>query len=111
MIEGGLSKNLSVKRASDELRKLRPHDRVSIERIAAEFLHEVRRSDRALHELHDRIDHAVKTSGTLVTKVFGVGPIVACYLMVTAATPGGSRPPASPKDTVSKVQGVLEGLG
>jgi transposase len=82
MIEGGLSKNLSAKRASDELRKLRPHDQVSIERkrIAAEFLDEVRRSDRALHELHDRIDHAVKTSGTLVTKVFGVGPIVACYL-------------------------------
>jgi transposase len=83
MIEGGLSKNLSAKRASIELRKLRPHDQVGIERkrIAAEFLDEVRRIDRALVELHGRIDDAVKASGTSVTDVFGVGPIVACYLI------------------------------
>jgi transposase len=83
MIEGGLSKNLSAKRATDELRKLRPHDPVGIERkrIAAEFLDEVRRIDRALVELHERINDAVKTSGTSVTDVFGVGPIVACYLI------------------------------
>src|SRR4029079_6584537 len=48
MIEGGLSKNLSAKRAAEELRKLRPHDPIGIERkrIAAEFLDEVRRIDR-----------------------------------------------------------------
>ena len=83
MIEGGLSKNLSAKRASVELRKLRPHDAIGIERkrIAVEFLDEVRRIDRALVELHDRIDHAVKAADTSVTDVFGVGPIVACYLI------------------------------
>ena len=83
MIEGGLSKNLSAKRAAVELRKLRPHDPVGIERkrIAAEFLDEVRRIDRALVELHGRINDAVKASGTSVTDVFGVGPIVACYLI------------------------------
>ena len=55
MIEGGLSKNLSAKRASVELRKVRPHDAIGIERkrIAVEFLDEVRRIDRALVELHD----------------------------------------------------------
>jgi transposase len=83
MIEGGLSKNLSAKRAAAELRKLRPHDPVGIERkrIATEFLDEVRRVDRALDELHGRVNDAVKTSGTSVTDVFGVGPIVACYLI------------------------------
>ena len=83
MIEGGLSKNLSAKRAADELRKLRPHDPIGIERkrIAAEFLNEVRRVDSALIELHERINDAVKTSTTSVTDVFGVGPIVACYLI------------------------------
>ena len=83
MIEGGLSKNLSAQRASIELRKLRPHNQVSIERkrIAAEFLNEVRRNDRALDELHDRIIAAVNASLTSVTDVFGVGPIVACYLI------------------------------
>src|SRR5438552_13276760 len=46
LTEGGLSKNLSAKRAADELRKLRPADSVGIERkrIAAEFLDEVRRN-------------------------------------------------------------------
>ena len=83
MIEGGLSKNLSAKRASVELRKLRPTDAIGIERkrIAVEFLDEVRRVDLALNELHHRIEHAVKVSGTSVTDVHGVGPIVACYLI------------------------------
>jgi transposase len=83
MIEGGLSKNLSAKRASDELRKVRPIDAVGIERkrIAVEFLDEVRRTDRALLELHGRVGAAVKAAGTSVTDVFGVGPIVACYLV------------------------------
>jgi transposase len=83
MIEGGLPKNLSVKRASVELRKLRPLASVGIERkrIAVEFLDEVRQVDRALIELHGRIDDAVKATGTSVTEVFGVGPIVACYLI------------------------------
>jgi len=83
MIEGGLSKNLSAKRAADELRKLPPHDPIGIERkrIAAELLDEVRRLDRTLVELHERINDAVKLSRTSVTDVFGVGPIVACYLI------------------------------
>jgi transposase len=83
MVEGGLSKNLSAKRAAAELRKVRPTSVIGIERkrIAVEFLDEVRRTDRALVELHGRINDAVKTSGTSVTDVFGVGPIVACYLI------------------------------
>ena len=74
MIEGGLSKNLSAKRAADELRKLRLHDPIGIERkrIAAEFLDEVRRLDRAIAELHVRINDAVKASDTSVTDVFGL---------------------------------------
>ncbi len=83
MTEGGLSKNLSAKRAASELRKVRPADAIWIERkrIAVEFLEEVRRTDLALVELHGRINDAVKAAGTSVTDVFGVGPIVACYLI------------------------------
>ncbi len=83
MTEGGLSKNLSAKRAASELRKVRPADAIVIERkrIAVEFLEEVRRTDLALVELHGRINDAVKAAGTSVTDVIGVGPIVACYLI------------------------------
>ena len=71
MIEGGLPKNLSAKRASAELRKVRPHDAIGIERkrIANDFLDEVRRTDHALVELHGRISDAVKAADTKVTDV------------------------------------------
>jgi hypothetical protein len=71
LIEGGLSKNLSARRAVLELRRIRPTDAVGIERkqIAAEFVDEVRRHDRALVELHQRIIAAVKAADTTVTDV------------------------------------------
>ena len=50
-------------------------------RIAIEFLDEVRRHDHALVELHRRIVSAVTAANTTVTDVFGVGPIVAAYLI------------------------------
>ena len=83
MVEGGLPKNLSAKRAISELRKLRPSDAVGIERkrIAVEFLDEVRRNDVALAELRHRIERAVSASCTTITDVHGVGPIVAAYLI------------------------------
>lgn len=83
MVEGGLSQNLSAKRAACELRKVRPSDAVGIERkrIAVEFLDEVRRNDVALVELRHRIESAVSVSCTTVTDVHGVGPVVAAYLV------------------------------
>ena len=83
MIAGGLSKNLSAKRAASELRKFRPTNAIAVERkhVAVEFLDEVRRHDRALIELHQRINDAVNASCSSVIDVFGVGPIVACYLI------------------------------
>jgi transposase len=50
-------------------------------RIAVEFLNEVRRHDQSLTELRRRIENAVCVSGTTVTDVHGVGPIVATYLI------------------------------
>ncbi len=83
LVEGGLSKNLSAKRAAAELRKLRPADAVGSERkrIASELLDEVRRVDQALIELRRRVEVAVSTSNSTVTDVHGVGPIVAAYLV------------------------------
>jgi transposase len=83
MIEGGLSKNLSAQRAAFELRKLRPTDAISTERkkLATELLDEVRRHDRALVELHERIITAIRAANTTVTDIHGVGPIVAAYLI------------------------------
>jgi transposase len=83
LVEGGVPIRLSAARAASELRCVRPADAVSAERqrLARELLDEVRRADRALAELRARIELAVVASGTTVTEVFGVGPIVAAYLI------------------------------
>jgi transposase len=83
MIEGGLPKNLSVNKAVSALRAIRPTDPIHTERkrLATELLDEVRRHDRALVELHQRVVSAVAAANTTITEIVGVGPIVACYLL------------------------------
>jgi transposase len=82
-IEGGVPKNLSAQRASAELRRIRPVDAVGVARreIAVELLGEVRRVDTELVALRTRITAAVTAADTTVTDVYGVGPIVAAYLI------------------------------
>ena len=41
----------------------------------------MQRLDAQLKESHRRIRLAVKASGTTLTNLFGVGPIIACYLI------------------------------
>jgi transposase len=44
-------------------------------------LAEVQQLDAQLKESHRRIRTAVKISGTTLTDLFGVGPVIACYLI------------------------------
>lgn len=83
MTPGGLPRLLSADRAARELRKLRAADAVGSARRAAcyELLGEVRNADRHLRELHTRIVAAVRAADTTVTNVYGVGPVVAAYLI------------------------------
>ena len=83
MTPGGLPRLLSADRAARELRRLRPGDAVSSARRQAcsELLGEVRDADRQLRELHKRIVAAVRAADTTVTNVYGVGPVVAAYLI------------------------------
>ena len=83
LVAGGLPRNLSAARAAAELRRIRPTDQVGIERrrLAVELLTEVRSADRDLTALKTRITTAVAASSTTVTEVFGVGPVLAAYLI------------------------------
>jgi transposase len=83
LVAGGLPRRLSAARAAAELRRVRRADAVGLERrrVAHELLAEVRRVDVELGVLKARITVAVAASGTTVTDVFGVGPIVAAYLL------------------------------
>jgi len=83
MIAGGLPKNLSANEAVLALRTIRPTDPIGVERkrLATGLLDEVRRHDRALVELHQRIVQAVSAANSHVIDIVGVGPIVACDLL------------------------------
>jgi len=83
LVEGGVPKNLSAQRASSELRRIRSVDAVAVARreMAVELLAEVRRVDAELVALRKRITAAVAATATTVTDVYGVGPIVAAYLI------------------------------
>ena len=56
---------------------------MSIERkaLARDLLAEMRRADRDIAELLARIKTAVAASGSTVTEIHGVGPVVATYLL------------------------------
>jgi transposase len=83
LVADGLPRQLSATRAGSELRRIRPTDQIGIERrrLAVELLTEVRAADRGLAALKTRITTAVTASSTTVTEVFGVGPVLAAYLI------------------------------
>ena len=49
--------------------------------LAVELLDDIRRLDAQLKESHKRIRAAVRASGTTVTDLFGVGPIIAAMVI------------------------------
>jgi transposase len=80
---GGISKELN---ASDAVRLLGDFDPVTpVEQtrydLALELLDDVKRLDVQLKESHKRIKTAVKASGSSLTELYGVGPILACALI------------------------------
>jgi len=83
LAEGHFPKRMTASQAAAILARIRPGDPVSVERktLARDLLAEVRRVDRDLAELLERIRTAVTASATTVTDIFGVGPVVATYLI------------------------------
>jgi transposase len=80
---GGIAKELN---ASDAVRMLGDFDPTTpVEQtrydLALELLDDVRRLDVQLKESHKRIKTAVQASGTTLTELYGVGPILACGLI------------------------------
>ena len=80
---GGISKELN---ASDAIQLLNDFDPVTpVEQtrydLAHELLDDVERLDVQLKASHRRIKTAVKASGTSLTELYGVGPILACELI------------------------------
>ena len=80
---GGMSQRLSAEGASRLLQSLRHLNPIGEQRriMARAHLADIRRLDRELKANRALISKAVAASGTTVTDVFGVGPIVAAFLI------------------------------
>jgi transposase len=77
---------LSAERAARILRSIRPKGGASARlrrRLASEVLRDVRTLDRKIADLSGRIEAEVEASGTTLTEIFGVGPILAARIIGT----------------------------
>jgi transposase len=83
LIPGGVSKRISAAHATGLLEDLVPSGAVEAARceLAAEFLQDLRRIDGQMREAKKKLAAAVRASGTTLTEVFGVGPIVAATVI------------------------------
>jgi transposase len=84
LLPGGVARKLSADRAARILRSIRPKGGASDRlrrRLASEILRDVRTLDRKVADLERRIEVEVEASGTTLTEIFGVGPILAARII------------------------------
>src|SRR6266704_5916130 len=79
LVPGGHPKEISAAQAARILERATPTDAVAQARceLAAEFLTDIRRPGAQLREASKKLAAAVKASGTSLTGLFGVGPVIA----------------------------------
>jgi transposase len=88
LVPGGVPGTLSTYRAARILRGIRPQGssaRVR-RRLASEILRDVRALERKIADLDGRIEAEVEASGTSLTEIFGIGPILAAKIIGTVGS-------------------------
>jgi transposase len=85
LVPGGVARTLSADRATRILRGIRPKGASTRlrRRLASEVLRDVRTLDRKIADLNGRIEAEVEDSGTTLTEIFGIGPILAARIIGT----------------------------
>jgi len=83
LVPGGIAKEINASDVDGFLAKVSPATPVEQIRydLAVELLDDIRRLDEQLKASHKRIRAAVAASGTTVTNLFGIGPILAAMLI------------------------------
>ncbi len=86
LVPGGATGTLSADRAARILRGMRPRgcasDRLR-RRLALEVLRDIRTLERKIADSDTRVQAEVKASGSTLTEIFGVGPILAAKIVGT----------------------------
>jgi transposase len=81
-----VARTLSADRAARILRGIRSQEGTSVRlrrRLASEVLRDLRTLDRKIADLNGRIEAEVEASGTALTQIFGIGPILAARIIGT----------------------------
>ena len=83
LLPGGVAGKLSARQAARILRGIRPQSSSSRvrRRLASEVLRDVRTLDRKIADLSGRIEAEVEASGSTLTEIFGIGPILAARII------------------------------
>jgi transposase len=90
LLPGGVTGTLSAHRTARILRGIRPKGTSARLRrgLASETLRDVRTLDRKIADLDGRIEAEVEASGTTLTQIFGIGPILAARIIGTVGNVG-----------------------
>jgi transposase len=91
LLPGGAARTLSADRAARILHGMRPKGGASDRlrrRLASEVLRDVRTLDRKIVDLNARVEAEVEASGTTLTEIFGIGPILAATILGTVGDVG-----------------------
>ncbi len=83
LVPGGVCKEITAGHATRILESVTPAGAVEAARceLAAAFLDDLRRIDAQLREVRKKLDAAVRASGSSLTGIFGVGPVVAATVI------------------------------
>jgi transposase len=83
LLSNGVAKGLSAEAGAKLLRRARPCHAAGRTRkwLASELVRDVRALDRKVASLDERIREEVEASGTTLTELFGIGPILAAKIV------------------------------
>jgi transposase len=83
LVPGGVTRPIYAARATRILQRITPPDAVAAARceLAAAFLEDLRRIDAQIRETRTKLAAAVQATGTSVTRLFGVGPVIAAAVI------------------------------
>ena len=83
LIPGGISKRITAAHAARVLEQVTASGAVAQARrdLAADFLEDLRRIDAQMREARKRLTAAVQASGSTLTEIFGVGPVIAAVVI------------------------------
>ena len=83
LVPGGIGKEITASAAARILGQVTPSGAVQLARaeLAADLLEDLRRADDQLRETNKKLAAAVQATGTTLTDIFGVGPVIAATVI------------------------------